>query len=470
MKHYPRLTVVAFLLGASLSAAEPLDIGSDLELFVDDYLVESIEGAELELHHPEPEFIVLIHDNRASTGGLSPYDWEGNTTYSHCLVNGRRRSQIYYIGTDWIKHVGEVQHRTVAVAESTNGYSWQRPPLDYYEFNDTEGNPLVLPAEPRAQQFTAFYDANPNANRRRKYKAIAAFSSNELVTFTSDDGYDWTEREKFSVEGAGSITAFWLPAVEKYFVIVDAKQIYQSDDFKSFTGPTSVDLGADLPAGVSLQRLSAQPYFRAAQIVVAMPTRYTTDRNTVRAPYRGLTDIGFATSRDGVHYSLHSEALRRPGPDHYNWQTPGIASCAGFVQLNDTTMSVFWRERNFSHYEEYESGKEGCRLRRGTLRLDGLVSVSADTRGGRMTTRPFTFTGSKLLLNYATDILGSIQVELLDADSNPISGYTPTEIYGDEIAATYSWAEGKDLASLAGKPIRLRFTLKDADVYSIQFK
>jgi hypothetical protein len=33
-----------------------------------------------------------------------------------------------------------------------------------------------------------------------------------------------------------------------------------------------------------------------------------------------------------------------------------------------------------------------------------------------------------------------------------------------------SWKNGTDLNSLAGRPIRLRFVLKDADVYSMQFR
>ena len=43
------------------------------------------------------------------------------------------------------------------------------------------------------------------------------------------------------------------------------------------------------------------------------------------------------------------------------------------------------------------------------------------------------------------------------------------EIIGDEITRTVSWKRGNDVSSLAGQAIRLRFALKDADVYSLQF-
>ena len=44
------------------------------------------------------------------------------------------------------------------------------------------------------------------------------------------------------------------------------------------------------------------------------------------------------------------------------------------------------------------------------------------------------------------------------------------EIFGDSINQVAHWAGGSDLSSLAGRPIRIRIVLKDADLYSIQFR
>ena len=44
------------------------------------------------------------------------------------------------------------------------------------------------------------------------------------------------------------------------------------------------------------------------------------------------------------------------------------------------------------------------------------------------------------------------------------------EIIGDRLEHTVSWTQGADVSALAGKPVRLRFVLKDADLYSFQFK
>ena len=44
------------------------------------------------------------------------------------------------------------------------------------------------------------------------------------------------------------------------------------------------------------------------------------------------------------------------------------------------------------------------------------------------------------------------------------------EIIGDHISRIVQWKSGAGVASLAGKPVRLRFIMKDADLYSIRFR
>ena len=43
------------------------------------------------------------------------------------------------------------------------------------------------------------------------------------------------------------------------------------------------------------------------------------------------------------------------------------------------------------------------------------------------------------------------------------------EIFGDQLDRTVSWKGGSDLSQFAGQPVRLRFMLKDADLFSFRF-
>jgi hypothetical protein len=90
-----------------------------------------------------------------------------------------------------------------------------------------------------------------------------------------------------------------------------------------------------------------------------------------------------------------------------------------------------------------------------------------------MVTRLFTFSGRELVLNYSTSAAGSIRVEIQGPSGKLIPGYgleDSTEIIGDEIERVVAWKKGADVSSLAGQPVRLRFAMKDADLYSLRFR
>jgi hypothetical protein len=116
---------------------------------------------------------------------------------------------------------------------------------------------------------------------------------------------------------------------------------------------------------------------------------------------------------------------------------------------------------------------DDVRIRRGVLREDGLVSVHARFDGGQFVTRPLVFAGNTLTLNCSTSAAGSVRVELQDFQGHPISGYALgdcEEIYGDELARIVSWNNYADVSSLAGRTIRLRLELRDADLFSLRFQ
>jgi hypothetical protein len=42
-------------------------------------------------------------------------------------------------------------------------------------------------------------------------------------------------------------------------------------------------------------------------------------------------------------------------------------------------------------------------------------------------------------------------------------------MYGDDLARAVTWGGKADVGQLAGRPLRLRFVLRDADLYAFQF-
>lgn len=64
-------------------------------------------------------------------------------------------------------------------------------------------------------------------------------------------------------------------------------------------------------------------------------------------------------------------------------------------------------------------------------------------------------------------------MEIQDAKGKPMAGFAlndSEEHFGDSIERTVVWKSGSGVSSLAGKTVRLRFVLKDADLYAIKFE
>jgi hypothetical protein len=174
----------------------------------------------------------------------------------------------------------------------------------------------------------------------------------------------------------------------------------------------------------------------------------------------------FMTSRDGTGFQRWPEPLIPVTAPEDRAGNRSNYMAWGLVQLPG-------QDREYSVYatEAYYKGKAG-RVRRFVYRVDGFVSVRADENGGEVVTKPFTFQGKQLTINFATRPQGRVRVEIQDADGKPLPKFTladSQELRGDAIDQVVSWTGGSDVSSLAGRPIRLRWQLRAADLYAFQF-
>lgn len=177
------------------------------------------------------------------------------------------------------------------------------------------------------------------------------------------------------------------------------------------------------------------------------------------------------TSRDGRTFKRWTEAIIRPGLQIERWVNRNNMTAWGMV-ITKPQIPGTPDELSIYSTEGYYRGND-CRIRRFTYRMDGFVSLNAPGAGGEMITKPIIFTGKELAVNYSTSAAGSISVEIQDTSGKPIKGYTLEdcrEIIGDQIEQVVTWKDGSIVSKLAGKQIRLRFVMKDADLYSLQFK
>ena len=234
-------------------------------------------------------------------------------------------------------------------------------------------------------------------------------------------------------------------------------------DFAHWTDPAPNRYGPNAPKQ-HFYTNGTRPCPAAPHLYLSFPKRFLPERKRFADyPEPGVSDAVFLSSRDGVNWDrTFLEAWVRPGPDSRNWTQRSNMPAWGIVQLAPDEFSMYITE----HY-----GWPDHRLRRLAVRRHGFASVHAHASGGEFTTRPLTFTGSQLVLNYATSAAGSIQVELQDEQGRPITGRTLADmapLFGDELDAVVRWHAGGDLSSLIGKPVRFRFVLQDADLFALR--
>ena len=482
------LVLVSFgQVPAEADSTSPLKIGSRLELFVDDYVIESMDGVRLRLQTPQPAGIVMNHDK----------PWEGTTSAFHTVFQDGDLFRMYYRGSSHAGYTiqslmkpGEKpipEHEQVACyAESRDGIHWTRPSLGLIEFEGSKDNNIVWSgSRAGAHNFSPFKDGNPDAPDSQRYKAVGSGyigGKPVLLGFVSPDGIHWSKVRDEPIITDGKFdslnVAFWDSVRRRYSAIyrigqdgVRTIKFSHSQNFVDWPPGTYADYG-DTPRE-QLYTNATRPYFRAPHIYLAFPKRFVLWR-TFHADVSssGVSEGVFMSSRDGVHWDRRfMEAFVRPGRDPRSWVHRTNMIAAGVLPTAGDEISIYVAR----HYTS-----PSAHLERMVLRTDGFASASAGYAGGELLTRPLVFQGNNLVLNFATSAAGSIHLEIQDAEGRPLPGFALEEsplIWGDEIEHTVRWERSHSRATtdeplrrIAGEPVRLRFVMKDADLFSLRFR
>lgn len=443
----------------------PVALDSRRELFVDHFLIERLHGdAALHLHQPRPEEVVLVTDR----------PWEGNTCAYYTVFEDEGRYRMYYRGSHFDEEAEAPGHLEVTCyAESHDGIHWSKPNLGLYEFEGSKENNIVWDGI-GTHCFTVFKDTNPQCAPEARYKAISRGrprGEKGLYVFQSPDGIHWSliRDQPVITEGAfdSQNLAFWDAHAGVYREFhrtftggVRAIMTGTSEDFVNWTDPVLVSYG-DAPAQ-HLYTNAVLPYAQAPHVLLGFPTRYLPDEGQRVEPT-------FMTSRDG-------------GRTFFRWLDPVIPENAPRDRGGNRSNYMAWgllrlpnNAEEYSVYatEAYYTGTDS-RLRRFSYRVDGFVSLRAGDQGGELLSKPITFKGDRLSVNFATREGGHLRVELQDGEGRVIEGYALADCVamdGDSIQQMVRWKgrDGETLDHLAGQPIRIRFVLSRGDLYAFAF-
>ncbi len=465
--------------GSFSQVKEVIQMGDRREIFVDHYLIDKMDGVQMIKHTPHDEGPVLYFEK----------PWEGVFCGYCTVIKDSELFRVYYRG---LPTAGKdaTNTETTCIAESQDGIHWEKPRLKLYKIGGSLKNNVILANEaPSSHNFCPFLDKNPNGDPSQKYKALAGHDKVGLLAYVSPDGIHWKKlREEAVISGFAfdsQNVAFWSESEQCYLCYFRSwsgggykgfRSVSRttSKDFIEWTKPVAMTYGDTPPEQLYTQQTS--PYFRAPHIYVAIGGRFMPDRqvltdeqaknlNVDPGYFKDCSDAYIMTTRGGSVYDrTFMEAFIRPGIGMGNWVSRSNYPALNVVQTSPEEMSL---------YVNQDYAQPTAHLHRYSMRIDGFTSLSAPYKGGEMITKPFTFSGHELEINYSTSAPGEMRFELQDENGVPIPGYTleySQRVIGNEISRVVLWKGNGDLKNLISKTVRLRVQMKDADLYSIRFK
>lgn len=420
-------------------------IGGRRELFVDDWLIDRLAGCAIVFHRPQP-----------APPMAEPAD---NIEYATILLDGDLYR--YYTRDARGAPADGTEPEVYRYAESRDGIHWTKPILRLHEIDGSLENNVILHEAPFCHNFSPFLDRRPGVPAEERFKAVAGTVKSGLFAFVSGDGIRWrklrdqaviTYTKEYAFDSQN--VAFWSESEERYvcyfrhFLDQRLRSVCRTTSADFVTWDEPVPLRPNFP-DEHLYTTQTEPYYRAPHQYLAFPTRLHTDRGD-------STDIMLMTSRGGLRFDrLLREAYLWPGPDPARWGNRANYAARGIVPTGPGEMSIYVTP-----------------FRRFTWRLDGLASIHAGADEAELLSRPLTFAGRRLSLNLATSGGGAARVEIQAADGTPLPGFTLGDslpFTGDTLDHTAAWRGGSDVSALAGRPVRLRVVLREADLYALRF-
>ena len=489
-----------------------LDIGNRKQLFIDERFIAHSEGIRLcmnsPVQHPDP---VLVPDR--------PWEANGIGAYNTAMLEEDGRFRLWYDAgvKGGLPSEGA---RRLGYAESEDGLTWHKPNLGLIPFQGSKDNNLVAPLLERQSLQGATVIRDKRAAEGERYKLWTKFlptdeeraagASAGLWAMHSPDGFRWSYYPgQPNPEGSCDTQnmLFWDDRLECYVGYTRVRATQHLDEaaqtegrkkYRSVGRVTSIDFktwseleivfeadAADLAMPVPYQADSITPnidyytscamkYGWAEDVYLMMPSAYY---HWGEDQYPATMDVQLLTSRDGISWSRAGdrEPFLRQGLD--DSATSGMIFANPWLLPVGDELWLYYNGTPRTHGPRPPGIDEAGFARRtgifrASIRRDGFISADAGHSGGELTTPLITFEGDRLELNCDGSAGGWLQVEVLNAEDQPIPGYSladSDDVRGNGLSKRVTWRGNTDVGPLSGQPVRLRFVMRGVKLFALQF-
>lgn len=472
-----------------------IDIGSRKQLFVDALMIAESSGVRQVMHTPHHTGERLIWADTPWERANRGLFWNQNTVRKE----GDKIRLWYQLITlkDDPKLKGpHAATQSMAYAESTDGLRFIKPKLGLCEMFGTREHNILIPA---SRGGTVWID--PKAPPTHRYRSQTKGAKGHLHFFHSADGLRWHETHSVNIGHCDTQNiAFWDQRVGRYalysrvwvrFPGKEGNYRYhrrlESDDLVHWDdqGPVIRADKVDLAKYDAATKQPPVDYYGACvfrypdehgvYLALAEAFWHWYERPDKKRLGPNRMDARLFVSRDGKRFERVGgrRAFLRNGPEG-SFTSRMVWACPSPIPMGDE-LWIYYMGSNMDHagyVDQAAKGEIRTGLSRAILRLDGFVSARAEYSGGKLTTPVVRFQGDALRLNIDTSAGGAAWVELLDQAGKPIPEFSRADalpICGNSVRLPVRWKGDADLGKLAGKPVRLRFHLRDCDLYAFQF-
>ena len=497
------ITAVSRLAGEHRSLPrEPVTIGTEPQFLVDDYLVDnrwalqydrgSREMVQRVFHAPvkharNPLFAPPVRQPR--TAPQQAPSWfsvvrEPDSGLFRMWYQDNIPDPNYQRGTP-----GAVYTTAICYAESRDGLQWVLPKLGLVEWLGSKDNNVVWRGlrGRRAGELQIITQVPDEA--RRGYRYLMVYLEGGIHLVGSHDGLHWDKSSHQQLTAMSSDypnNVLYDPVEQEFVMYCRAKDRYlvggnrgekiDTGESRRIARITSKELWTEWtepPESILLaDEIDTAGAFTAFYAMLVQ--RHGGVYWGLLHPFKWNTDIyaELAFSRDGLRFDRLPTRPRLidlgpPGA----WDSGLIFTASNWVEVGKEWW-IYYAGFNGPHGAR-ENEKLGAWRTGGigvaTIRKEGFIAMRGPEHGGVLCTRRLIWPGGGLFLN-ADARGGELKVRVSDTHRKVVPGFDyadGTAFSADDTAHEVKW-NGRSLAEMQGRELRLEFFLREAELYTFR--
>jgi len=436
---------------------QSIRLTSGPQLFIDDYLIAEETFLTRTVNNPE-KLAEPVITGEGGDDNFQPY-----FTVIRDPESGRYRMWYNTFEHKSQSHIGYI--------ESEDAMQWIRPHR-------------VL-EDPHFVKFgVSVVDRGPDYPDPTHRYVLGAYEQDGTVISTSPDGLAWKRmRPEAVLKHNHDITSIhWDPIRQRFLAIVSVWERNEAwnDNKRTPHQSVSEDLVDWKPLwpiinakdGVPLEKGETQFYamggiINRGDLLIGLVKVLRDDLNATYGKNgremgdmdRKAAGIGYtvlAWSRDGETWQRDYEPFipRNPVPGTFDH---AMAWADEQIIVNDQTYIYYAGYARGHKVERFKERQIGMAI----MPRDRYVSRDADLFPGRLVTKPVALNASSMTIN--ANITGAMQIRITDVDGNPVNGFDWITLKGDAVGHPVNFQNS--LQSLAGKPVRIEFELRKAQLF-----